>query len=141
MSQPYSVALMIDAAGIEPGDTVLEIGAGSGYAAAILGQIAEKVIAIERHEELAQLARDRMERLGYGNVKIITGDGTNGWPETAPFDAILVSAGGPAVPGPLPSQLKIGGRLVIPIGTEDAQRPVRVRPGRAARREGGCQYG
>src|SRR3546814_391948 len=71
ISQPYIVALMIDAAGIEPGDTVLEIGAGSGYAAAILGQIAEKVIAIERHEELAQLARDRMERLGYGNVKII----------------------------------------------------------------------
>src|SRR3546814_68351 len=126
ISQPYIVALMIDAAGIEPGDTVLEIGAGSGYAAAILGQIAEKVIAIERHEELAQLARDRMERLGYGNVKIITGDGTNGWPETAPFDAILVSAGGPAVPGPLRSQLKIGGRLVIPIGSADAQRLVRV---------------
>src|SRR3546814_3999148 len=97
---------MIDAAGIEPGDTVLEIGAGSGYAAAILGQIAEKVIAIERHEELAQLARDRLERLGYGHVKLITGDVTNGWPETAPFDAILVPAGGPAVPGPLRSQLR-----------------------------------
>src|SRR3546814_2673920 len=126
MSQPYSVALMIDAAGIEPGDTVLEIGAGSGYAAAILGQIAEKVIAIERHEELAQLARDRMERLGYGNVKIITGDGTNGCPETAPFDAILVSAGGPALPVPLRSPLKLGGGLVIPIGSAAGKRLVRV---------------
>src|SRR3546814_5018028 len=87
--------------------------------------MSEKVMASERHEELAQLARDRMKRLGYGNVKIITGDGTNGWPETAPFDAILVSAGGPAVPGPLRSQLKIGGRLVIPIGRADAQCIVR----------------
>src|SRR3546814_17945093 len=101
---------MIDAAGIEPGGTVLEIGAGSGYAAAILGQIAEKVIAIERHEELAQLARDRMERLGYGNVNIITGDGTDGWPETAPFDGIRVSAGGPGVPGTLRTHFKIGDR-------------------------------
>src|SRR3546814_16349453 len=129
---------MIDAAGIEPGDTVLEIGAGSGYAAAILGQIAEKVIASERHEELAQLARDRMERLGYGNVKIITGDGTNGWPETAPFDALLVSAGGPAAPGPLRSPLEIGGRLVTPIGRADAQR--RVQLGRATCRARVCQY-
>src|SRR3546814_11552621 len=96
-----------------------------------------------------------MERLGYGNVKIITGDGTNGWPETAPFDAILVSAGGPAVPGPLRSQLTIGGRLVIPIGSADAQRLVRVprvgeedyaeadlggETGRASCRERVCQY-
>src|SRR3546814_5115424 len=125
---------MIEGAGIEPGGTFLEIGAGSGYAAAMLVQIAEKVIAIERHEELAQLARDRMERLGYGNVKIITGDGTNGWPETAPFDAILVSAGGPAVPGPLRSQLKIGGRLVIPTGTSDEP------PLIPAKREGVANY-
>src|SRR3546814_5634398 len=88
--------------------------------------MSEKVMASERHEELAQLARDRMERLGYGDVKITTGDGTKGWPETAPFDAILVSAGRPAVPGPLRSQLKIGGRLVTPIGSPVASRLVLV---------------
>jgi len=126
ISQPYIVALMIEAAALRPEDRVLEIGAGSGYAAAVMSRIARKVHAIERHPELAELARARMARLGYDNVVIRTGDGTRGWPENAPFDAILVAAGGPEVPRPLREQLAIGGRLVIPVGAADQQRLVRV---------------
>ena len=92
ISQPYIVAMMIDAAEVAPGDKVLEIGAGSGYAAAVMGRIADEVIAIERHDELARLARERMDRLGYDNVSIIHGDGTHGLPEEAPFEAILAAA-------------------------------------------------
>ena len=116
ISQPYIVALMIDAAGVRPGHHVLEVGAGSGYAAAVIGQIAAKVFAIERHGELAALARRRMERLGYSNVRIVEGDGTLGLPTEAPFDAILVAATGRAVPDALVEQLKVGGRLVMPVG-------------------------
>jgi len=116
ISQPYIVALMIDAAGVRPGHHVLEVGAGSGYAAAVIGRIAAKVFAIERHGELAALARQRMERLGYSNVRIVEGDGTLGLPTEAPFDAILVAATGRAVPDALVEQLKIGGRLVMPVG-------------------------
>jgi len=124
ISQPYIVALMIEAAAVRPGDHVLEIGAGSGYAAAVMGRIAEHVYAIERHETLARLAVERMTRLGYHNVEIRTGDGTHGWPEVAPFDAILVAAGGPAIPQTLKDQLDIGGRLVMPVG--DSQRDQRL---------------
>ena len=116
ISQPYIVALMIEAAGIRPGDRALEIGAGSGYAAAVMARIADKVFAIERHEELARLAAERMQRLGYGNVAIRHADGSHGWPEEAPFDAILVAASGPHVPDVLKDQLAIGGRLVMPVG-------------------------
>lgn len=116
ISQPYIVALMIDAAGVSPGDRVLEIGGGSGYAAAVMGRIAERVIAIERHEELARLAAARMARLGYTNVRIVHGDGTAGWPEEAPYDAILAAASGSHVPRVLKEQLAIGGTLVMPIG-------------------------
>ncbi len=116
ISQPYIVAAMIEAAEVAPGDRVLEVGAGSGYAAAVLGQIAAQVIAIERHEPLAELARNRMGELGYGNVDIRVGDGTLGVPNEAPFDAILVAAGGPEVPPTLKQQLAIGGHLVIPVG-------------------------
>jgi protein-L-isoaspartate(D-aspartate) O-methyltransferase len=126
ISQPYIVALMIEAAALRPEDRVLEIGVGSGYAAAVMSRIARRVHAIERHSELAELARERMASLGYDNVVIRTGDGTRGWPENAPFDAILVAAGGPEVPKPLREQLALGGRLVIPVGSADQQRLVRV---------------
>ncbi|HEV7436554.1 MAG TPA: protein-L-isoaspartate(D-aspartate) O-methyltransferase [Pseudorhizobium sp.] len=121
ISQPFIVAAMIEAAEVSPGDRVLEVGAGSGYAAGVLGQIAGHVYAIERHEALAASARRRLAELGYDNVEIIVGDGTRGLPDHAPFEAILVAAGGPAVPEPLKEQLAIGGRLVIPVGKEFSQ--------------------
>jgi protein-L-isoaspartate(D-aspartate) O-methyltransferase len=120
ISQPYIVALMIDAADVAPGEKVLEIGAGSGYAAAVMGRIADRVIAIERHAELARLAADRMEKLGYGNVRIVEGDGSAGMPEEAPFDAILAAASGSHVPEALKRQLGVGGTLVMPVGEPGA---------------------
>jgi protein-L-isoaspartate(D-aspartate) O-methyltransferase len=118
ISQPYIVALMLEASEIRPGDRVLEVGAGSGYAAAVISRIAAQVYAIERHDELARAAAERLERLGYDNVEVRAGDGTRGWPEAAPFDAIVVAAGGPAIPQALKDQLEIGGRLVIPVGED-----------------------
>jgi protein-L-isoaspartate(D-aspartate) O-methyltransferase len=116
ISQPYIVALMIEAARIGPDDRVLEVGAGSGYAAAVMSRIAGTVIAIERQPELVAIARQRMRRLGYGNVAIVEGDGTRGWPEGAPYHAILAAASGSHVPQPLIDQLAPGGRLVMPLG-------------------------
>jgi len=116
ISQPYIVALMIEAAEVRPGDRVLEVGAGSGYAAAVISRIAEQVIGIERQHDLVEVARRRLERLGYDNVRIVEGDGTRGCPEEAPFDAILAAASGSHVPPPLVAQLAPGGRLVMPIG-------------------------
>lgn len=116
ISQPYIVALMIAAAGVGRGDRVLEVGAGSGYAAAVLGHVAGEVIAIERHEELARRGAERVARLGLANVRIVPGDGMLGWPDGAPFDAILVAAGGRAIPPALVAQLRVGGRLVMPVG-------------------------
>jgi len=128
ISQPYVVALMAEALELTPRDRVLEIGAGSGYAAAVLSRIAAEVYAIERHAALAELASRRMRKLGYENVHIVHGDGTLGWPEHAPYDAIVVAAGGPSVPEALRAQLAVGGRLVIPVGaTPRAQELVRVR--------------
>jgi protein-L-isoaspartate(D-aspartate) O-methyltransferase len=126
ISQPYIVALMIEAARVKPQDHVLEIGVGSGYAAAVVSRIARRVFAIDRHAELAELARDRMARLGYDNVVIRTGDGTEGWAENAPFDVILVAAGAPSIPPPLCAQLAVGGRLLIPVGDADQQSLVRI---------------
>jgi protein-L-isoaspartate(D-aspartate) O-methyltransferase len=127
ISQPYVVALMAAALKLTPRDRALEIGAGSGYAAAVLSRIAAEVYAIERHAALAELASRRMKDLGFDNVHVLHGDGTLGWPEHAPYDAILVSAGGPSVPEALRAQLAIGGRLVIPVGaTPRAQELVRV---------------
>ncbi|HEV2747390.1 MAG TPA: protein-L-isoaspartate(D-aspartate) O-methyltransferase [Allosphingosinicella sp.] len=116
ISQPYIVALMVEAAQIGPGDRVLEIGAGSGYAAAVMAQVAAEVIAVERHAELVRLASERMERLGYGNVAILQGDGSKGLPGEEPFDAIIAAASGPDVPDELLFQLSEGGRLVMPVG-------------------------
>ncbi|MBE7183541.1 MAG: protein-L-isoaspartate(D-aspartate) O-methyltransferase [Methylobacterium mesophilicum] len=127
ISQPYVVALMIEAAGLNPASRALEIGAGSGYAAAVMSRLAQRVFAIERFPALAEEARRRLEALGYENVEIRAGDGTLGWPEAAPFDAVIVSAGGPEVPLALKRQLAVGGSLVVPVGTErHSQRLKRV---------------
>jgi protein-L-isoaspartate(D-aspartate) O-methyltransferase len=117
ISQPYIVALMTAALELKPEDRVLEVGTGSGYAAAILGEIAKEVFTIERHKILVDSARKRLKELGYQNIHILYGDGTLGWPEHAPYDAIVVTAGGPEVPKTLKEQLAIGGRLVIPVGS------------------------
>jgi protein-L-isoaspartate(D-aspartate) O-methyltransferase len=116
ISQPYIVAVMLEAAELGARDRVLEIGAGSGYAAAVMSRLAGEVFTIERHPELAALARERLQRLDYDNVTVRTGDGSGGWPEQAPFDAILAAAGAPRVPDALRRQLAIGGRLVLPVG-------------------------
>jgi protein-L-isoaspartate(D-aspartate) O-methyltransferase len=125
ISQPYIVALMTEALALQPEDRVLEIGAGSGYAAAVLAHIADEVYTIERYPQLAELARDRLARLGYANAEVRCGDGTLGRKERAPFDAIVVTAAGPDVPRALLEQLAIGGRLVMPVGDRE-QRLVRV---------------
>jgi protein-L-isoaspartate(D-aspartate) O-methyltransferase len=116
ISQPYIVALMTQWAEVKPGDKVLEVGTGSGYQAAILAELADRVFSIELLPELAEAARTRLRDLGYGRVQVRTGDGYQGWPEEAPFDAILVTATAPEVPPALKEQLKEGGRLVIPVG-------------------------
>ncbi len=118
ISQPYIVAFMIEALQLDGGEKVLEIGGGSGYAAAILARIAATVFTIECIPELAGLARRNLAASGIANVTVRCGDGTEGWPEQAPFDAILVSAGAPDIPAALVSQLKVGGRMVIPVGHE-----------------------
>jgi protein-L-isoaspartate(D-aspartate) O-methyltransferase len=127
ISQPYVVALMLEAIAPAATDRVLEIGTGSGYATAVLAEIVAEVYTVERLAALAAVARRRLSDLGYGNVHVLEGDGTLGWPEHAPYDGIVVTAGGPDVPAPLLSELRVGGRLVIPIGsTLRTQELVRV---------------
>ncbi|MBL8549279.1 MAG: protein-L-isoaspartate(D-aspartate) O-methyltransferase [Hyphomonadaceae bacterium] len=116
ISQPYIVALMIEAAGVKPGSRVLNVGSGSGYAAAVMAEIGAQVFAIERHAELADASKERLAALGYHRITVRRGDGSKGWPEEAPFDAIIVDAAGPALPEALKQELAIGGRLVAPIG-------------------------
>ena len=116
ISQPYIVALMTQAASIQPGQQVLEVGTGSGYQAAVLALLTDNVYSIELIPELAQSARERLHRLGFSHVQVKSGDGYLGWPEYAPFDAIIVTAAAPEVPPALKDQLKDGGRLVIPVG-------------------------
>lgn len=126
ISQPYIVAAMLAAARLKESDTVLEIGAGSGYAAALLSRIARKVYAIERHAGLSQAARERLGALGCDNVELKTGDGSGGWPEAGPFDAIIVSAAMRGITETLKAELAIGGRLVVPVGGLDEQRLMRL---------------
>jgi len=116
ISQPYMVAYMTEALELKETDKVLEIGTGSGYAAAVLSRLVTRVQTVERIEELAISARKRLERLGFTNIDVHVGDGSLGWPPSAPYDAIVVTAGAPEVPLPLLRQLAIGGRLVIPVG-------------------------
>lgn len=116
ISQPYIVALTIQAAAIGPGDKVLEVGSGSGYAAAVISRIAGRVIGIERQPELVAVARERLARLRFDNVEIVSGDGTRGWAQEAPYDAIVAAASGSHVPKSLLDQLAPNGRIIIPIG-------------------------
>ena len=132
ISQPYIVALTAQALRIGPDARVLEIGAGSGYAAAVLGELAREVVTVERHPPLAAAAAARLASLRYGNIRVVTGDGTLGFPERAPYDAIAVTASGPHVPQTLLGQLAPGGRLVIPVGPdENQQRLVLITRGQA----------
>ncbi|WP_255448378.1 protein-L-isoaspartate(D-aspartate) O-methyltransferase [Telmatospirillum sp. J64-1] len=126
ISQPYIVALMTEAAGLTPQCHVLDVGTGSGYGAAVAAQLADQVFTIERIPELADAARKRFHDLHYDNIHSRVGDGSQGWPEQAPFDAILVAAAASVVPEALCAQLKIGGRLVIPIGSGGGQRLMRI---------------
>jgi protein-L-isoaspartate(D-aspartate) O-methyltransferase len=118
---------MLQAAELRPADRVLEIGTGSGYQTALLAEIVSSVISIERHSDLAQIARERLSRLGYTNVEIVIADGTLGYPPKAPYDAILVSAAAPQIPQMLAQQLAIGGRMVVPVGHRDLQDLILVR--------------
>jgi protein-L-isoaspartate(D-aspartate) O-methyltransferase len=117
ISQPYIVALMTQWAEVHPRDKVLEVGTGSGYQAAVLAELADRVLSIEIRPDLARQAAARLKELGYGRVRVRCGDGYQGWPEEAPFDAILVTAAASQVPPALAAQLKEGGRLVIPLGS------------------------
>jgi protein-L-isoaspartate(D-aspartate) O-methyltransferase len=128
ISQPYIVAYMLEALELTPDDRALEIGTGSGYAAAVLSRIVKSVVSVERLAGLSRSARRRLETLGYTNIEVCEGDGTLGWPQQEPYDAIVVTAGAPEVPAPLLQQLAVGGRLVIPVGASSYEQIlIRVR--------------
>jgi protein-L-isoaspartate(D-aspartate) O-methyltransferase len=127
ISQPYIVAVMLEALQLRPSDKVLEVGTGSGYVTALLAELAKEVFSIERHPALASKARDLLARLGYSNVHVFAGDGTLGLPAAAPFDAIMVAAAAPDLPPALIAQLNDQGRMIIPIGTDDSQQLQLVR--------------
>ncbi len=121
ISQPYIVAVMLQALNLSPTDKVLEIGTGSGYVTALLAELTAQVVSMERHPALADAARDLLAHMDYKNVRVVAGDGTRGFPEAAPYDAILVSAAATELPSALVSQLAEGGRMIIPIGRADSQ--------------------
>jgi protein-L-isoaspartate(D-aspartate) O-methyltransferase len=143
ISQPYMVALMSEALGLRGGERVLEIGTGSGYQTAVLAELAGKVYSVERVRSLAERARQLLGELGYYNIRVRVGDGSLGWADEAPFDAILVAAGAPAIPAALAAQLGEGGRLVAPVGSPDSQtlrRAVRRRGGMVIEDLIGCVF-
>lgn len=126
ISQPFMVAAMAEALLLKESERVLEIGAGSGYQAAIVSRLAQEVIAVEAQPELVSSARERLARLGYTNVRVEQADGSMGWPQDAPYDVILVTAAAPSVPPPLVEQLADGGRLVLPVGGAENQELIRI---------------
>jgi protein-L-isoaspartate(D-aspartate) O-methyltransferase len=143
ISQPYMVAAMSEALDLRGTERVLEIGTGSGYQTAILAELAESVFSVERIADFVPAARRRLESLGYYNVLIKVGDGTIGWSEHAPYDGILVTAAAPQMPRPLLEQLKVGGRLVVPMGPEDSQTLMRISRGEDGFQEealGECRF-
>jgi protein-L-isoaspartate(D-aspartate) O-methyltransferase len=143
ISQPYMVAAMTEALELTGRERVLEIGTGSGYQTAILAELAESVFSVERIASFVPLARRRLESLGRYNVLIKVGDGTIGWSEHAPYDAILVAAAAPQLPRPLLEQLSVGGRLVVPMGPEESQTLMRIRRGEEGFHEealGECRF-
>ena len=131
ISQPYIVALSTDLLSVDSDSVVLDVGTGSGYQAAVLAEIAARVYSIEIIESLGRSAARRLEELGYGNVEVRIGDGYQGWPEKAPFDAIVVTAAAPEVPPALVAQLKVGGRMVIPVGGDGATQYLKLLTKRA----------
>ena len=143
ISQPFMVAIMLSALELRRSDKVLELGTGSGYQAAIIAELARTVITIERIETLAHSAKHRLNSLGYSNVQVYLAECELGWPQEMPYDAIVVAAGSPKIPPTLVDQLKIGGRLVIPVGTRDSQelmRLTRTVGGYAVRTLGSCRF-
>jgi len=126
ISQPYMIAVMAEALKLAEGEHILEVGTGSGYLAAVLAEQGAQVCSVEVSARLAARARTTLFALGYHNVNVHVGDGTLGWPSAAPFDAIIIGAAAPCLPRPLLSQLRLGGRLVVPMGEEDLQTLVRV---------------
>lgn len=143
ISQPFIIALMTEALELKGNEKVLEVGTGSGYQAAILAELAKRVITVERLETLADKAKETLSQLGYANVEVHTAGATLGWPEEAPYDAIMVTAGAPVVPPDLIAQMATGGRLVIPVGSRFEQqllKVVKLQVGYQYEDLGGCRF-